>query len=154
MRKVLTGMALVLSVACGTPTDSGAPVTTVSGEATDAPSPAAPSPATPSSLPEAPTTAAECSMDAYREAVARDIDGGHFPISGERCDGKWAAFDVDFGAGACPPEDHSCRGQRVHRTFWRSEDGDWVIITYQGSGDCAEVWRVDPRFPEAICERP
>lgn len=154
MRGCVAGLGLVLLAACGTPS-TDADLAAASPTPTAASTPiAVPSPASRTPSPEDLTRPAECSSDAYREAIKREIDGGYFPISEETCDGQWAAFDIDFGAGACPPEDNSCRGERMHRTFWRNEGGLWQVITYQGGGDCAEVWRVEPAFPEAICERP
>ena len=105
-----------------------------------------------------PTTApaAACTTESYRYAVAAEIDGGHYPISNERCDGTWAAFDVDLGADACRPEadaDDPCRGTRVHRTFWRNDDGRWRLLSYQGTGDCDEARAADPRFPPDVCRR-
>ena len=104
-----------------------------------------------------PSTAvpAACSTESYRYAVGAEIDGGSYDISNERCDGTWAAFDVDFGSDACPPEAEPgdpCRGERVHRTFWKNEGGRWRILTYQGSGDCAEARAADPGFPTEICQ--
>jgi hypothetical protein len=95
--------------------------------------------------------AAACASASYRHAIATEVDGGSLPFSNERCDGSWLALDVDFGASACPPEDDSCRGVRVHRVFFRNDGGRWVVLSYQGSGDCAEAQAADPAFPEAVC---
>jgi hypothetical protein len=141
VRRGIAALFLLCVTACGAPATNETPLASASPG--DPPT---------TSLPAAPSGGpAECSHTAYEEAVAREIDGGNYRISDERCNGDWAAFDVDFGVDACPPEDNSCAGERVHRTFWRNEGGMWKIITYQGSGDCAEVWRVERRFPEAIC---
>ena len=97
---------------------------------------------------------AACTTESYRYAVASEIDGGHYGISNERCDGRWAAFDVDFGSDACLPEadaDDPCRGARVHRTFWRNDGGRWRVLSYQGSGDCAEARAAAPEFPTDVC---
>lgn len=106
-------------------------------------------------VPSTTAVAAACTSESYRFAVAAEIDGSSYRISNERCDGTWAAFDVDFGSDACLPEaeaDDPCRGRRVHRTFWKNEDGRWRILAYQGSGDCHEARRADPDFPTEICE--
>ena len=89
-----------------------------------------------------------------RRFVSSMADARSYDISNDRCDGTWAAFDVDFGADACPsdaaPQD-ACRGTRVHRTFWKNDEGRWRILAYQGSGDCAEARAADPDFPAEIC---
>lgn len=102
-------------------------------------------------LPTGPQLPAECTHESYEDAVARYVDGGHVPISNVRCDGTWLALDIDLGADACPPEDHSCYGQRVHRAFWKNAGTRWQLLGYQGTGDCREAWSIDADFPEEVC---
>jgi hypothetical protein len=98
---------------------------------------------------------AECTTDSYREAVRSDIDGGSFTTTDARCDGTWAAFVVDRSADACPaadgPQSGCAPGTRAHRTFWQNKDGHWRVLTYGGTGDCAEVHAVAPDFPDELC---
>ena len=101
------------------------------------------------------TALAECTTESFQEAVVANIDAGSFTVVDPQCDGTWAAFTVDRSRGACPASDEpqpGCTpGTRAHRTFWRNAFGHWVVITYGGTGDCAEVRAVAPDFPEAIC---
>jgi hypothetical protein len=102
-----------------------------------------------------PGALASCDDEYLDLFAAATLDMPRRTITGpKKCDGAYAAWDVDYGSGSCPADDtgpNPCANLRVHRVFWRGVDGAWVLLGYQGTGDCAEARTYDPSFPDAIC---
>jgi len=91
---------------------------------------------------------AECTADAARAAVAKDIDGG---LRSEMlaCDANWMA--VDTSTNACPATgDTIAEGciANQHIAYFHNDDGYWTIVGF----DCDLVRSNHPDFPAEICQ--
>ena len=77
-------------------------------------------------------------------------------IDRRACAGGFAVVDIDLGAGACPAtgdaEPNPCAGQRIDRTFWARQDGQWTLVTFgdRGGQGCAGA-ELPPSFPTSLC---
>lgn len=91
---------------------------------------------------------AECTADAARAAVAKDIDGG-LRSTILSCDGTWMA--VDTSTNACPATGDSiaegCLANQ-HVAYFHDDDGYWVIAGF----DCDLLRSSHPDFPPEICQ--
>lgn len=91
---------------------------------------------------------AECTADAARAAVAKDVDGG---LRSEMlaCDGNWMA--VDTSTNACPATGDSIAEGCIanqHIAYFHNDDGYWTIVAF----DCDLVRSSHPDFPAEICQ--
>ncbi|MEU1473563.1 hypothetical protein ABZ434_35815 [Streptomyces sp. NPDC005761] len=94
-----------------------------------------------------------CTPASYDQAVAALDVPNHTSRGEEHCDGKWLAFDVSSRMGpACPEgEAPGCGASIGDRWFFRAEKAGWVPLARGTKAGCADVHRVEPAFPDALC---
>ncbi|MER5952042.1 hypothetical protein ABT127_38990 [Streptomyces sp. NPDC001904] len=94
-----------------------------------------------------------CTPASYDQAVmALDVPD-HTQRGDEHCDGKWLVFDVSSRMGpACPEgEAPGCGASLSDRWFFRAQKSGWTPVARGRRGGCADVHRVEPAFPAALC---
>ena len=147
-RRALPAIALALLAACGSTetSQSDAPETILYGT---------PAPYSPGGSPDQDAVPARCTRRSYEYAIADRIDGGGFAFDEVACDGKYLTLRVDLGSAVCPPEAtkeerQECAREKV--AFFVVRRGAWDLITYEESGDCDTIQRLEPSFPDAVCD--
>lgn len=98
---------------------------------------------------------ARCTRPSYEYAIADQIDQGGFAFDEVACDGKYLTLRVDLGSAVCPPEAtkeerKECARRKV--AFFVERADAWTLITYDERGDCDTVQRIEPTFPDAVCD--
>ncbi|MEV6330199.1 hypothetical protein [Streptomyces sp. NPDC051909] len=94
-----------------------------------------------------------CTPASYDQAVmALDVPN-HTYRGEEHCDGKWLVFDVSSRMGPACPEGAGpgCGASIGDRWFFRAEKSEWKPIARGTRGGCADVHRIEPAFPSALC---
>jgi hypothetical protein len=92
-----------------------------------------------------------CSDEAFRHALAEDVDKLRHVIDERRCSGGFAT--TRFTIDDCRPEQAKNRSacERTRIAAWRRGPARWLLITYRPQLDCGEVRAVAPKFPETLC---
>ncbi|WUW19415.1 hypothetical protein OG521_00895 [Streptomyces sp. NBC_01463] len=94
-----------------------------------------------------------CTAASYDQAVAALDVPNHTSRGEEHCDGKWLVFDVSsrMGAACAEGEAPGCGARLGDRWFFRAEKSGWVPLARGTKAGCADVHRVEPAFPAALC---
>lgn len=94
-----------------------------------------------------------CTPASYDQAVmALDVPN-HTSRGEEHCDEKWLVFDVSsrMGPACAEGEAPGCGASLNDRWYFRAEKSGWKPIARGKHGGCADVHRVEPAFPTALC---
>ncbi|MFG3137219.1 hypothetical protein ACGFZA_13525 [Streptomyces sp. NPDC048211] len=94
-----------------------------------------------------------CTPTSYDQAVAALDVPNHTSRGEEHCDGKWLVFDVSsrMGPACAEGEAPGCGASLGDRWFFRAEKSGWVPLARGTKAGCADVHRVEPAFPAALC---
>ncbi|ROQ66637.1 hypothetical protein EDD93_1045 [Streptomyces sp. 840.1] len=94
-----------------------------------------------------------CTPASYDQAVAALDVPNHTSRGEEHCDRKWLVFDVSslVGPACAEGEAPGCGASLGDRWFFRAEKKGWVPIARGTKAGCADVNRVEPAFPAALC---
>ncbi|MFE9121333.1 hypothetical protein [Streptomyces sp. NPDC007172] len=94
-----------------------------------------------------------CTPASYDQAVAALDVPNHTSRGEERCDGKWLVFDVSsrMGPACAKGEAPGCGASLSDRWFFRAEKTGWVPLARGTKAGCADVRRIEPAFPAALC---
>jgi hypothetical protein len=77
----------------------------------------------------------------------------HTALLDDRCEGTYAVYDVDWGAGICwqPETPNPCAGQRTSRLFLQAVGATWTAFYQNPDGGCGDVTTFRPDFPTSLC---
>jgi hypothetical protein len=95
---------------------------------------------------------ASCTAPSYGQAMESTGPAMQAVYGVLGCDGRWLVLNVGWPGGAAGCDGPSCKPDMVStRWFFRAGPHGWVIIVRALTAGCAQVRKVEPRFPIQLC---
>lgn len=97
---------------------------------------------------------APCDSDAFRTALAAQIDGNTRLAGEQQCDGSFLVTGIDTGSKGCAPSEGGPSPCANHKSaYFVARDGAWALVTYAKGLTCRDVEESSNiRFPESMCD--
>nr|WP_168720639.1 hypothetical protein [Streptomyces sp. SAT1]ANO42457.1 hypothetical protein A8713_034950 [Streptomyces sp. SAT1] len=94
-----------------------------------------------------------CTAASYEQALHAADAPRHTYRNAEHCDGRWLVLDFTWRTGpACAgSSEPGCDSHLGDRWFFRAQESGWQPVAHGKAGGCADVHRVEPAFPAALC---